>query len=222
MTRRRRTGGATAIAARTIVARAIAGAAIAASFVFAASGGAHAGPQELPAAGPDCVECPHHEAPATLGATLLIPTTGLEGSRLIVVGTVYRPDGRSPAAGVLVYAYHTNPSGIYPKPPGATGMARWHGALRGWLRTGADGRYRIETLLPGAYPNSTIPAHIHMHVMPPGGRERWIDDITFADDALVDAGYQSRARDIGASHLVRPTRDAAGVLHVTRDIVLPE
>jgi len=181
-----------------------------------------AAPASIPAAGPDCADCPHYEAPAGLTATLVIPTGGFEGARLVVEGTVYRPDGRTPAAGVLVYAYHTSPAGRYPHPPGATGMERWHGTLRGWLRTGADGRYRIETVRPGRYPDGRIAAHIHMHVMPPGGRERYIDDIVFEDDPLVDAAYRSRAQDIGGPGIVSLTRDAAGVLRATRDIVLPE
>jgi protocatechuate 3,4-dioxygenase beta subunit len=176
----------------------------------------------VPPAGPDCIECPHHEAPAALTASLVIPTVGFEGARLIVEGTVYRPDGRTPAAGILVYAYHTSSAGLYPHPSGATGMERWHGSLRGWLVTGADGRYRIETIRPGPYPGGAIPAHIHMHVMPPGGRERYIDDIVFEDDPRVDAAYRSRARDIGGPGIVRLTRDTAGVLRATRDIILPD
>ena len=194
----------------------------AAALFFATLAGARGGAAAVPPAGPDCLECAHHEAPAALTATIVIPTAGLDGTRLIVEGTVYRPDGRTPAAGVLVYAYHTNPAGIYPHPQGATGMERWHGSLRGWLVTGRDGRYRIETVRPGSYPGGAIPAHIHMHVMPPGGAERSIDDIVFEDDPRVDATYRLRARDIGGSGIVHLTTDTAGVLGATRDIVLPE
>ena len=196
--------------------------ATAAALFLAALASARGSAAAIPPAGPDCLECAHHEAPAALTATIVIPTAGLDGTRLIVEGTVYRPDGRTPAAGVLVYAYHTNPAGIYPHPQGATGMERWHGSLRGWLVTGRDGHYRIETVRPGAYPGGAIPAHIHMHVMPPGGAERSIDDIVFEDDPRVDAVYRSRARDIGGPGIVLPTADADGVLRATRDIVLPE
>lgn len=41
---------------------------------------------------------------------LIIPTRGEAGERLTVEGTVYR-DGKTPAAGVLLYAYHTNAGG---------------------------------------------------------------------------------------------------------------
>jgi protocatechuate 3,4-dioxygenase beta subunit len=41
--------------------------------------------------------------------------------------------------------------------------------LRGVVATDEQGRYRIETILPGLYPGRT--AHIHVKVQPPGGAE---------------------------------------------------
>jgi hypothetical protein len=61
-----------------------------------------------------------------------------------------------------------------------------------------------------------------MHVMPEGGREQWIDDVVFDDDPLVTAAYRGRSGSApGGSGIVRLERDAAGILHGRRDIVLP-
>lgn len=174
-----------------------------------------------PTPGPDCADCAHYEAPADLSSTMVIPAAVWHGEPLVVEGTIFEADGRTPAAGVLLYAYHTNPAGIYPRPAGAGGMARWHGALRGWLRTACDGRYRIETIRPGRYPDGGIPAHIHMTVMPKGGPEYFIDELVFTDDDLVNARFRAEARDIGGSGIVTPTRDASKTWRVQRDIVLP-
>src|SRR4051812_22825989 len=35
------------------------------------------------------------------------------GERLVIHGKVYEADGRTPAAGVVVYAYHTDAKGLY-------------------------------------------------------------------------------------------------------------
>ena len=176
-----------------------------------------------PTPGPDCVECAHWEAPAHLTSRLTIAPPGEPGDRLVLEGTVFRPDGKTPAAGVLLYAYHTNARGYYAHAEGTTGQGRWHGDLRGWLRTGADGRYRIETIRPAPYPSGGIPAHIHMTVMVEGGRERWIDDVVFDDDPLVNAAYRRAAnRTLGGSGIVHLERDATRVLLGRRDIVLPE
>jgi protocatechuate 3,4-dioxygenase beta subunit len=101
-------------------------------------------------------------------------------------------------------------------------MARWHGALRGWLKTSCDGHYRIETIRPGRYPDGRIPAHIHMTVMPEGGREFFIDEIVFTDDALVDARFRATAHDVGGSGIVTPWKDSTRTWRVKRDIILPD
>ena len=128
-------------------------------------------------------------------------------------------DGR-PAAGVLVYAYGTNAAGHYAPGPDPRGNERRHGRLRGWLRTGADGRYRIETVRPGPYPGRPDPQHVHLTVTPPGGPERWIDDVVFADDPRVTPAWLARQARRGGPGLTRPTRDAHGVWHARRDIRL--
>jgi protocatechuate 3,4-dioxygenase beta subunit len=174
-----------------------------------------------PVPGPDCIECPHYEAPASLTDRMTIASPAEPGTRLVLEGTVFQPDGKSPAAEVLLYAYHTNARGYYAHAEGTTGQGRWHGDLRGWLRTGPGGRYRIETIRPAPYPDRSIPAHIHMHVMVQGGRERYIDDVVFDDDPLVTAGYGRGAPNIGGSGVVHLERDASGVLHGRRDIILP-
>lgn len=39
--------------------------------------------------------------------------------------------------------------------------------LRGYTSTDAEGRYTMETILPGEYPGR--PPHIHVKIQPPGG-----------------------------------------------------
>ncbi len=151
-----------------------------------------------------------------LASTLRMP--GVPGAALVVTGVVMRR-GR-PAADVLVYAYQTDATGRYTPPPGATGLDARHGRLRGWLRTGPDGGYRIETIRPAAYPRFPDPAHIHLTVTPPGERERWIDDIVFADDPRLTSAWLDRQEGRGGPGLTRPRRDADGVWYARRDIAL--
>src|SRR5215831_20910733 len=58
------------------------------------------------------------------------------GQRLVVSGQVFAPDGVTPAAGVMVYAYQTDATGHYQNDP-QTRVARLHG----WARTDAQGRF---------------------------------------------------------------------------------
>lgn len=152
--------------------------------------------------------------PDTLRSRARIAPADEPGEHLCIEGAVTEPNGR-PAAGIIVYAYHTDSSGVYPR-----GSTR-HGRLRGWARTDSTGSYRFDTIRPGAYPTGTTPQHVHMHVIEPGVGTYWIDSIHFTDDPLLgDAERQPSPHAHGGSGLVTPHRDPDGTWRVRRDIVL--
>jgi protocatechuate 3,4-dioxygenase, beta subunit len=142
-----------------------------------------------------------------------IAPAGEPGEPLIIEGVVRSSDG-APAAGVIVYAYHTDAGGIYPR-----GSVR-HGRLRGWARTDAGGRYRFETIRPGGYPGNSEPQHVHMHVLEPGKGTYYIDDLLFLDDPRLTPARRSRQPERGGSGVSSPEKDSAGRWLVRRDIVL--
>ena len=174
---------------------------------------------------PDLYQCEgceaiHEHSFDGLSWSTVIPPDGEPGERLILTGRVLKPDGRTPAAGVILYVHHTNAGGIYPTRGDEQGWGRRHGYLRGWVTTNARGEYRFETIRPAPYPGRSDPAHIHVTVKEPDRREYWIDDVVFDDGPLVNARYRSRVQSRGGSGIVRPIRDASGVWLVRRDIVL--
>ena len=99
------------------------------------------------------------------------------GDRLVLTGTVFSSDCRTPLPGALIEVWQANNSGVYDtnKPGNFTETTTFH--LRGMLQTNEAGRYEIETILPGRYPippnlpglekyaGLTRPAHIHFRVM---------------------------------------------------------
>lgn len=169
----------------------------------------------------DCEGCEGaRERPAAaMPATARIDREGEPGERLEVTGRVIGLDGK-PAPGVVVYAYHTNAAGLYAGGTPETEWSRRHGRLRGWVKTGADGLYRFETIKPAPYPDMSLPAHVHLTVLEPGRQTYWIDDVVFAEDALVDARYRAARENRGGNGIVRLRRTAEGRLVATRDIVL--
>ncbi|MGI9091499.1 MAG: intradiol ring-cleavage dioxygenase [Gemmatimonadaceae bacterium] len=169
---------------------------------------------------PECEWCGAAEAPSKLGPEMRLAGAGEPGIPLVVSGTVYRPDGSTPARGVLLYAYHTNAAGVYPKRGNETGNGRRHGYLRGWLRTDSHGRYSIATIRPAPYTTRNSPAHIHVTVTPPGCAEDYIDSIMFDDDPLLTPVQRARLAGRGGSGVVHAVPDGRGGLQVTRDIVL--
>lgn len=169
----------------------------------------------------DCEWCGAPDAPASVPVTTMtIATADEPGERLRISGTVYQRDGKTPAANILLFAYHTNAAGDYPLRGDERGNARRQGYLRGWLRTDADGRYVLHTIRPGAYPGGKVPAHIHLTIQQPGYDEYWIDEIFFADDPQLTPAIRQRQQLRGGSGIVRLSRDERGTLHGVRNIVL--
>lgn len=123
-------------------------------------------------------------------STALAPR-GERGKPLIVDGRVYRPDGRTPAAGVLVYAYQTGADGLYNK-PGSRAVR-----IRGWMTTDQEGRFRFETIRPGAYPGARVPAHIHVQCWSREFPPQWTPDILFEDDPLISARERRESAALG-------------------------
>ncbi len=171
--------------------------------------------ETTPVIGGPCQGCEFvfQDLPSTLTPTARIAPPDERGEALILEGTVRRLDG-SPAAGIVVYAYHTDVTGVYPK------AATFHGRLRGWARTDADGHYRFTTIRPAGYPDGAECAHIHMHVIEPGVGTYYIDNVIFDDDPdLPRRLRQQSVNGRGGSGLTYPKQHDA-VWHVRRDIVL--
>ena len=90
--------------------------------------------------------------PATVSSVGTIADANEPGDRLEISGQVFSPDGVTPAANVIVYAYQTDATGEYRNDP-KTRVARLHG----WAKTDAQGHYAFHTIKPASYPRMTIP-----------------------------------------------------------------
>ena len=112
------------------------------------------------------------------------------GERIIVTGRVLGEDGRG-IPDTLMEIWQANAAGRYrtevdrhdaPIDPNFTGVGR--------LRTDAEGRYRMLTIRPAAYPwknhpNAWRPAHIHFSLFGPSLRSRLVTQMYFAGDPLL-------------------------------------
>jgi protocatechuate 3,4-dioxygenase beta subunit len=180
-------------------------------------------PAAEPIVGSPCEGCEavFEDMPQNPSSRARIAPANEAGEPMVITGRVIARDGK-PRAGAIVYAYHTDAHGIYPKPENSLGAAAdRHGRLRGWARSDADGRYTFETIRPASYPTRNVPAHVHMHVIERSCATYYIDEIVFTDDPLLTPVERGRHEDgRGGSGVTSPTKDAAGVWKVVRDIQL--
>jgi hypothetical protein len=100
-------------------------------------------------------EGPYFKAGSPERSSLADATT--QGTHLTLNGTVLGTDC-APLAGVLVDVWQADASGAYDN----AGYG-----FRGHVVTDANGRFTVETVVPGEYPGRT--PHIHMKLTPQGG-----------------------------------------------------
>jgi protocatechuate 3,4-dioxygenase beta subunit len=149
-----------------------------------------------------------------------ISTPAEPGELFVFEGVVFQTDGKTPAPNVVLYAYHTNADGLYANGGNESIWSRRHGRLRGWVKTGVDGRYQFRSIKPAPYPNDVLPAHVHITVLEQGRRPYWIDDIVFDGEFGVTQKYRKSMINKGGNGIVKATRSVDGTWSAARDIML--
>ncbi len=154
--------------------------------------------------------------PADLAPAGRIAPATEPGTPLVVSGRVLQPDGRTPAAGAVVFAYQTDAAGVYSS-PGQPGRP-WR--LQGWAETDGEGRYEFRTIRPAGYPGSEEPAHIHLTVVTTSYGRQWTEELRFDDDPRVTALDRRQAAALGPFGGIRHVEVGDGGQRVTFDIRL--
>ncbi len=199
-------------------------AAVLAALVFAAaSDSAGANRPHEPLVGHPCDGCDaaFDGLPADIPAELVLDHLDPGGDRLTLEGRTLDRAGRA-VPGIVIYVHQTDARGIYPAPAAGTGgAAARHGRLRGWVRSDAEGHWRIRTVRPGGYPGTDIPQHVHLQVIEPGCATYYLDDVLFEDDPRLTAAQRATLeRGTGGPGTLMPRRDGDGRWQARRDIVL--
>ena len=127
---------------------------------------------------------------------LTVVTAQEPGDPLVVTGTIRDKQG-APLKGALIYIYQTSGKGWYSdKAPHFSGNSgdQKHARLFGYLNTNQNGQYELRTIRPASYPNSNLPAHIHIEIAVPGDEPHtFISEILFADDPRLTSDVRERS-----------------------------
>lgn len=179
-----------------------------------------ANPQSTEIGGP-CEGCEaiYEYGNLELTSEVTLPDYDIGTDKIVLRGTVYKQDGKTPAENVILYVYQTNKKGKYPTKAGATGWETRHGYLRAWLKTDANGSYAFFTNRPASYPNSTVPQHIHITVKEPDKSEYYVEDFYFADDKHITTNIINRAKPRGGSGVISLKKNGK-ISEGNRDIYL--
>lgn len=151
--------------------------------------------------------------PARVTSSERIAPATEPGTPLLVRTTLLDPAGK-PAAGVEVFAYQTDRTGIYAAPGAAD---QWR--LKGWAVTDAQGRFEFRTIRPGSYPGGGAPAHIHL-IFTTSCCGRQVSEMVFDDDPLITKEFRDRQGPSSIFVFARPSVKADGSQEVSYTIKL--
>jgi catechol 1,2-dioxygenase len=102
-----------------------------------------------------------------------------QGERLVLTGTVLRPDCKTPVAGATIDFWHCDHAGAYDIKTPDEKIAPENFRFRAMAQTDKSGRFSFETIVPGRYgippglegfekyAGQTRPAHFHITVTHP-------------------------------------------------------
>lgn len=151
----------------------------------------------------DPAHLPLHEWPRFRQALRDHAATGLltmvtpdePGTPLTLKGTVV--DGRGDALRARVYLYQTSAKGWYSDRAahvsGGSGDQR-HARLFGYVLSDEKGRFEVKTIRPAGYPESSLPAHIHVEIESLAGpRQTRVTEVLFADDPRLTPATRERS-----------------------------
>ncbi len=128
--------------------------------------------------------------------TILEGHTGRAAGRVVQIHGIVHDSSGAPLAGAIVHVWQANHHGRYAH-PADTNTAPLDPDFQGYARllTGADGAWRVKTIVPGAYQvraGWSRPPHVHVKVSHRGHRELatqmyFAGEPLNADDRILNA-----------------------------------
>jgi protocatechuate 3,4-dioxygenase beta subunit len=131
---------------------------------------------------------------------ITIVTPKETGEPLVLAGRVIDGDGR-PMKEAVVYVYQTSAKGWYSDRAAhyaAHEGDRKHARLFGYLKTDGEGGFELRTIRPAGYPDSDLPAHIHVEVeRKERGSGNFVTEAQFDDDPRLTDEWRKRSQQEG-------------------------
>jgi len=115
------------------------------------------------------------------------------GRRIRLEGRIVDMATGKPLPGALMKLFQTDAGGEY-RPGMDAGGGAGNPRLFGYLRTDAEGRFTVDTIMPERYPDSSVPRHVHYQVWA-DGYPKLESECFFDSDPLLSEQTRKTAPD---------------------------
>ncbi len=149
--------------------------------------------------------------PEVLASTGRIAPKDEPGTPLVIHGQIFEPDGSTPAAGVIVHAYHRDQAG-FDFGPDDRAFTTWR--LQGWVVSDSEGRFEFQTIMPAADHLGREGPHLHFTVESARFGRQWPPVVYFMNDPLLPESQKARSKAAGKFGWVRETVTVDEVQHL--------
>jgi protocatechuate 3,4-dioxygenase beta subunit len=138
------------------------------------------------------------------------------GEQIILSGRIFEADGITPDSGVTLFLYQTDAGGYYHRPQENV----FHPRIFGWIKTGSDGSYEIQTIRPAPeILAAKEPAHIHVHIFGNGMPEHFLHEFWFQGDRGISEAEKRASEKLGTfSPIIALKKGSDGILRGVRNI----
>ena len=157
--------------------------------------------------------------PERMASSARIASAPEPGIPFVIQGQVFEPDGRTPARGIVVHAYHRDQDG-FDFGLNDRELTTWR--LQGWASTDAQGRFEFRTIRPAPDHMGREGAHVHLTLESPKFGRQWARTVYFSDDPLVSTKIREQSAALGEFGWVRDVEVDEGVHHTDVKIRLKE
>lgn len=146
----------------------------------------------------------------------------LQAHKLKIMGTVFLPDGITPAKNVILLIQQADDTGLYTL---ITDAEKAYVKNRLWVKTNNHGRYELFTFIPGStnkpltYPHELLPMHIHAMIKEPNKEAYALNTFLFDADPLVTKSCRKRLERKNIDSILELKTDG-NLQVVTKNIVL--
>jgi protocatechuate 3,4-dioxygenase beta subunit len=157
--------------------------------------------------------------PAHISSTGRIAPATEPGTPLSIRGMIVEPDGRTPAEGVVVHAYHRDQQG-FDFGRDDREFTTWR--LQGWAKTDARGFFEFDTIRPAPDHMGRDAAHVHFTLESAKHGRQWANTVYVSDDPRVPKKIREQSAAEGEFGRVRDVESVSGVQRINVKFRLKE